>query len=222
MVSEFATIRGYSADSDSSKIILAGMCECGINWMQNNKFPSIPPGCGTLVKLNLTYKGLNRDEYYKYPNYPTYKWTEKVGPYNADGKLVYKRNQNGSAYMSIPGGRSAKEDGSWTVKWAGTLHENNPFDSYIIFRIHSPSGKFSHHIGRDNKLWIKIDDFFSEYLIEGGIDNDDYWYIDEEGNDEGYVNVDCQNLLNFGDSLRNEFMNENNLIIGNDGRFKYK
>jgi len=140
----------------------------------------------------------NKGEYL-YDKYPTYNWTEPTGYTTSSGKLIYKRYGEGTAEMYNSMAGSVSENGSWKIQWAPATN-SSPFDSDIIFTIKYQYGKFSHHIGSDNTLWTPIEKFCNKHFSD----------------------KDAKKMMAFGDSLRNAFIKENNLIIGNDGRFKFK
>ncbi len=136
---------------------------------------------------------------YIYSKYPVYTWSEKTGYVNCEGKLVYKEDGDGSATVSCPVGGSVSESGSWKIQWAPATN-NNPYNSDIVFSINDETGMFSSHIGSGNKLWTPIDSFCNKYFNA----------------------TDVQEMMAYGDALRNTFMNERGLTIGSDGRFKKK
>lgn len=150
------------------------------------------------LKNRLTQIMLKKDSNgeFVYPKYPVYHFSEQAGYVTCNGKLIYKNYGSGDASLSCQVGGSATADGRWNIQWAPATN-SSPYSSDIIFSINE-SMKFSHHVGADNKLWTSIESFCSKHFSAD----------------------DAQNMMTFGDSLRNAFMNERNLTIGSDGRFK--
>ena len=130
-----------------------------------------------------------------YPYAAKYTWSETMGYTSGSGVLYYQSNGYGSAEMRALRS-SVSESGNWKIQWAPATN-SSPLDSDIIFTING-SGKFSHHIGSDNKLWTPMEEFLNNNFGTNDVDR----------------------MMYFSDSLRKVFMKENKCSIGSDGRFK--